>query len=280
MYDFTNSLVIVIVIYNVAIEDCESFQSVFQMIDEESNLNIFIYDNSEKPQVIKEYEGLSICYIHDSQNPGVSKAYNTGAFYAQKENKKWILLLDQDTILPNNILESYQKAITEFRSIKLFVPILVLGDNRIFSPCKYKFKRGFHLKEIKEGVHSLQQLSPVNSGMLIAVDVFIEVGGYNDKVKLDFSDFQFIERFRKKYSDFYVLDSKCQQDFSDDEVSYDSQMSRFKYYCNGAKNIEKYSNWEKLQYLVVVGVRALTLTIKYKKLAFISSYYAFFLNSK
>ncbi len=75
--------------------------------------------------------------------------------------------------------------------------------------------------------------------MLVKLEAFHEVGGYNEKVKLDFSDFQFIERFRKVYKTFYVIDIICEQDFSDDEISLPTQAKRFRYYCEGARNIEK-----------------------------------------
>ncbi|MCM4150242.1 glycosyltransferase family 2 protein [Arenibacter sp. N53] len=269
MNNFLESLLIIIVIYNRALEDCESFQSVLQMTEKESDINLYIYDNSKLPQKINDTQGVSMVYNHDSNNSGVSRAYNQGAFHAQKTNKKWILLLDQDTTLPSNILKEYKSSIDRHPDIKLFVPILLLENNRIFSPCVYKFKRGFHPKSINVGVNSLNQLTPVNSGMLINLDSFLNVGGYNDKIKLDFSDFQFIERFRQKYSDFYVLNTTCRQDFSNDEVSYSSQINRFRYYCNGARNIDKPSFIDKCQYGTIVFLRAIMLTIKYRKLRFL-----------
>jgi len=280
MDTFSDTLLIIIVTYNTALEDCESFQAVLHMRREHTKLAIFVHDNSKEPQEIEHYEGLSISYVHDPQNPGVSKAYNVGAAYAKKNKKKWVLLLDQDTTLPATILDSYQKTIATHPDIKLVVPILVLGDGKIFSPCRYKFKRGFHLQEIAEGIHSLQHISPVNSGMLIDTTAFFEVGGYNEKVKLDFGDFQFVERFRKHYEDFYVMDIQCQQDFSNDEVAYDSQLTRFKYYCDGARHIEKDTLWDSIQYTSIVLIRGLMLTMKYKKNTFMSTYFNTFLFPK
>ena len=280
MKKFIESLLIIIVVYNKALEDCESFQSLLQMTEKDSDLNLYVYDNSKLPQKIRVTEGVSILYNHDSNNSGVSIAYNLGARYAEKTHKKWILLLDQDTTLPKRILNSYQEALQKNPSLKLFAPMLMLQNGKIFSPCIYKFKRGFHPKEVTSGVHSLYKLAPVNSGMLINLNAFLEVGGYNNKVKLDFSDFQFIERFRRKYSTFYVLDIQCLQDFSNDEVSYTSQLNRFIYYSNGARNIDKLNILDKIQYGAVVFLRAFRLTTKYKKLGFISVFIKSYLNIK
>jgi len=280
MNNFIDSLLIIIVIYNTSLEDCESFQSVNRMKDEYSDLNLFVYDNSNQPQKINSYKGISISYIHDRLNSGVSMAYNQGVSYAKKMDKRWVLLLDQDTTLPATLLYEYQKALLGFPDIKLFAPILVLKNKKIFSPSRYRFKRGFYLKGISEGIHSLYRICPVNSGMLINVEAFLSVNGYNDKVKLDFGDFQFIERFRKLYPNFYVLNVECQQDFSNDDISYTSQLNRFLYYCQGAKNIEKDTVWDRFQYTVIVGVRAMSLTLKHKKIGFISTYFRSFLISK
>lgn len=280
MKNFIESLLIVIVVYNRALKDCESFQSILQMTEKDTDLHLFVYDNSKLPQKTKALSKLSVVYTHDPYNSGVSRAYNLGALHAQKTNKKWLLLLDQDTVLPNNILNEYRYAVDKHPTIKLFAPILILANKRIFSPSIYKFKRGFHPKEIKGGVHSLKNLAPVNSGILINVEAFFLVGGYNDKIKLDFSDFQFIERFRKTYSEFYVLDIECGQDFSNNEASYSSQINRFKYYCNGARDIDKHTFFDRFQYGTVVMLRACSLTIKYRKLTFFSTVFNSYLSTK
>ena len=274
---FADSLLIIIVIYKRVLENCESFQSVLDMRQANSNLNVFIYDNSPTSQQIDNHEGLTLTYFHDADNSGVSKAYNVGVEHAKKENKKWVLLLDQDTRLPKEILEKYNLAIDNNSGISLFAPILKLKDGKIFSPSRYRFKRGFYVDVVEPGIHSLFKHAPVNSGMMVNVEAFSKVGGYNEKVKLDFADFQFAERFRKSFADFLVVDVKCEQDFSDDNGSFESQDIRFKFYCQGAKNIENKSGWDWLQYNVVVFARALRLTLRFGRLWFIGTYFKYFL---
>ena len=277
---FVDSVEIVIVIYNISLEESESFRSLRNIENGEGTLSLFVYDNSKEPQTVKEHKGMNIVFVHDPYNSGVSKAYNEGAAHARKLRKSWVLLLDQDTALPPNILEKYWKAVEQNHKTKLFVPILKLENGTIFSPFTYRFKRGFYLDTIDKGIHSLRKVAPVNSGMLVDIDAFFEVGGYNDKVKLDFSDFQFIERLRKRYSDFYVMDVACNQDFSDDEVSLASKANRFGYYCEGAKNIDKSGFWDWLQYNIVVFLRAVRLGLRYKNLCFLSIYHENFLFPK
>ena len=250
------------------------------MCGKDASLDLFVYDNSYHSQNIKKHAGINITYWHDNQNSGVSKAYNTGVAHAKRHQKKWLLLLDQDTTLPCTILEDYEKAIIKNPEVQLFAPILYLNNGRIFSPCTYRFKRGFYPEKMTPGIHSFDRLSPVNSGIVVGVDAFYKAGGYNIKVKLDFSDFQFIERFRKIYPSFYVLDVKCQQDFSDDEVSFSVQQVRFGFFCEGARNIEKEGLWDWVQYNTVVFLRALKLCFKYKSPNFLKTYGNTFLLAK
>lgn len=274
---FADSLLIIIVIYKRLLEDCESFQSVLEMPVGVANLNVFVYDNSPDSQQIKNYEGLTITYFHDEKNSGVSKSYNVGVEHANKGQKEWVMLLDQDTSLPKSILEKYYKAINDNSNINLFVPVLKLKNGSIFSPSRYRFKRGFFVDSIKPGTHSLFEYAPVNSGIMVQVEAFQKVGGYNEKVKLDFADFQFVERFRKLYTEFFVLNVECEQDFSDDNGSYESQSVRFRFYCQGAKNIENKSFTDWLQYNIVIFMRAIRLTMRFGKLGFIATYFRNFL---
>jgi hypothetical protein len=126
-------------------------------------------------------------------------------------------------------------------------------------------------------VNSLSKYSPVNSGMLISTTDFIEVGGYNEKVKLDFSDFQFIERFRKRNNSFFVLATSFQQDFSNDENDLFILNKRYISYCSSAANCQKSSLLDHIQYLLVVLVRGIMLAKRTRSLVFFKTFYKFYL---
>jgi GT2 family glycosyltransferase len=276
MTTLSNSLLIIVVLYETFLEDSESFQSLKQSIYPESPLDIIVYDNSAKPQELPQNSPFKLTYIHDSRNSGVSRAYNHGATVAEERRREWILLLDQDTSIPPQFLDHYGKAISENPGINLFAPVLRLSSGLIFSPFAYKFHRGFHIKEISEGIHSLYKFAPVNSGMMIRVKAFMECGGYNEKVRLDFSDFQFVRRFRKIYPEFFVLNTSFLQDFSDKAVSMETHQGRFRFYCEGALAIEK-ENWmDRVIYAVIVFARASSLSIRFKTTKFLGHYFKYY----
>lgn len=273
MNTLSNAPLIIIVLYETLLDDSESFKSLALVNPVKTPLNVVVYDNSAEPQQIPEHTSFGIEYFHDPCNSGVSRAYNYGAVRAEERKLEWILLLDQDTRMPPDFLNRYARAATQNPEIKLFAPVLRLANGRIFSPFAYKFNRGFHLQKISEGQYSLFKIAPVNSGMMISVKAFMECGGYNEKVKLDFSDFQFIRRFRKRYSQFYVMDINCLQDFSDNNLLLDDQLRRFRFYCEGALAIEKENSMDTFIYPVVVMARALKLSLRFKSFKFVAFYF-------
>jgi GT2 family glycosyltransferase len=274
---YIGGIIAVVVLYNVRVEECVTINSLNKSLESvEETMDLVVWDNSYSSTLedgsIFVYGCFRIHYFHDALNSGVSKAFNFAAKYGAELRKQWILLLDQDSSFPVHTISSYLLGLSGFPHIRLFVPVLKVSDDLIFSPSRFLFKRGFALKKIIPGIHRFQHLSPVNSGMLVDIDSFIMVGGYKEKVKLDFSDFQFIERFKKKYASFCVLDLVVRQAFSDEERDWNKLNERFGYYCEGARNCDKGSVWDWVGYFLVVFFRGCSLVIRTGKLVFFRTF--------
>ena len=258
---YIENILAVIVVFNLKLEESWTLITLNRSLKKISEyLDIVVYDNSLHSDLVNgsvfRKGCFNIHYFHDPLNPGVSKAYNFAAAYGGLLEKSWMLVLDQDTSFPLNTFTKYVSAVQDNLSIKLFAPVLKISDGRILSPSRYWCKRGFGLKKIAFGLHGFKGLSPVNSGMMISLDAFNAVGGYDERVRLDFSDFMFIERFRRKFEQFCVVDVVGVQAFSDESTNVDLLNERFGWYCEGARNCEKGSVWDWMQYMVVVCVRA------------------------
>ena len=263
----------VVVLYNLKIEESETIISLDRSLENASMMmDLVVYDNSlesdRESGSIFTYGCFRVHYFHDDTNPGVSKAYNFAASYANSLKKSWMLLLDQDTSFPVDAISTYILALKENSTVKLLAPLLRIADGRIISPSRYCCKRGFGLKQISLGLHSFKGISPVNSGMLINLEAFAVVGGYNEKVKLDFSDFQFIERFKKRFDLFCVVNVVATHAFSNEETSVEKLNERFGLYCDGARNCVHTSFLDWFQYMIVVFIRASSLVFRTKKLRF------------
>ena len=276
---FLDSLLIVLVLYKSDLETSESFQSIEACLKStNSDVDVFIYDNS--PQQLdfslNRYNS-KIRYVWDSSNPGVSKAYNEGSAFAENDGKKWLLILDQDTEFDSDFLIKYYDACNSNPTLSLFAPILKLNSGEIYSPCTYKFPRTAILKKIDIGITELKNLSLLNSGMLIGTNVFKEVGGYDERLKMDFTDFEFIDRYRKTSNNFFVVDTIGIHGFSGINDKFNASLDRFSRYCQSFEVMcSIHSGFlEKMTLRIVALLRCIKLAVKFKDTGFISIYLKF-----
>jgi GT2 family glycosyltransferase len=230
-------LLAVLVLYRQPLERSPTFVSLEADLQAMSTrLRLVVYDNSPVP-IGRPGEGSranwDLLYVHDPSNPGVARAYLEGARIAEREGRRWLLLLDQDTEFPPGALASYIAAIDANPDVRLFAPILRAGS-RIVSPCAYRFSCGFPLATVAPGPQSLAGRSVLNSGMCIALNDYLAVGGHDPRIELDFADHEFVGRFKRRYTQFAVVDATCRHGLSAVEGSGSGDLTRFRLYCRGA----------------------------------------------
>jgi GT2 family glycosyltransferase len=182
----------VVVRYRVALSDSQTIDSLsraFSQYPEAMNsVRVLIWDNSP---IALEHPELSFPfnYDHGGQNVGMSGAFNSAAEQAQQENIPWLLLLDQDTVLPpyffSKILE-YVRALTERPEVAAIVPTVLVGDF-VVSPRRMLLNRH---KAYPKGEIGLAkgEAAAVNSGTLLRVSTLLAIGGFSLDFWLDYSD--------------------------------------------------------------------------------------------
>ena len=131
------------------------------------------------------------------------------------------------------------------------------------SPVKLWWKMGLINKNVPKGqIISLYDYSPINSGMCISVDAFFKCGGYKNQVFLDYSDFQFIERFRRISDKVYILKTEIHQEFSTLVDDRDKMLSRYQLFCLSLKQCDMPSFVDRMGYAMVVLKRGVSLILK------------------
>jgi GT2 family glycosyltransferase len=246
----------------------------------EKNIDIFIYDNSVESQYVPEIKGFNLYYIHDKNNAGVSKAYNVGIKKAKELNKKYVILLDQDSNILACDLEKYFLLAEKYGENYIYAPVMY-SKNKIYSPAyvnhfigKIQNLNTFIYKEI----YNLNKKSLINSGLMIPIKLIELIGDFNENIKLDFSDFYFIEKYKKINQNIILLNLYVQHTLSGDEgKNYLAEILRYKYYCNGAKHFNISTNKFRL---IPAFRRMLRLTIKYKSLEPINVFINYFIRNK
>jgi hypothetical protein len=236
---------------------------------------LFVYDNSLFPKHKSgEFEKSNIEYISDKTNPGLSKAYNIAAFSALKNRCEWMLILDQDTLFPDEkYIFKCIDCIKQNININLFVSSVWTKKGRLISPFKVfcNFPITTHFKS--GGIYNVNKYSFINSGIVIKTNAYWEIGGYNELVFLDFSDMQFINRYKKHYTNFYLLEYKLMQDFSNDEVNIKKSVIRFGLFCTCARNYEKKGLLDHISFLLLVIKHAISMFLRTGNFSIISLFF-------
>jgi len=270
-------LLAVLVLYKERLEGSATFSSLFgasHAFDE--RLRLLVYDNSPAPMHAAEDPRLTggrIAYISDTSNPGVSKAYNTGAQWARRLGCTHMLLLDQDTV------SAYIDALEKNWDCPLFAPVLVSG-NWIYSPCRSVLNVNLPIRAIDPGRRGAKGVSLLNGGMCVAVDAFEKIGGFDEAIPLDFADHDFFRRYRRHFDTFLLLDVRCKHGFSDRETGdFDKAFARFGFYCRGARNAIK-TLADGLSLPVLVFVRAARLSLRFGSFAFLHAFFRIFLRGQ
>jgi len=273
-------IAVVLVLFQKKLSKSYTFQSLHRIArDNNIVVDLIVYDNSPETMVDiypQDYKNFNIIGHHDESNPGISKAYNEGHKIAKSLNKKWIVLFDQDTKFKEELFVNYFNAVKNNDNIFLYAPIL-MDQNKILSPCRFLLKRGFKLKNIKPGIQPIKRIGLLNSGMFISTIAFEKTGGYNEKIKLDFADIEFLERFKKNYKYFYLLNVRCKHQFASiSDKNKEKIISRYKIYCNSTIHFS--TNF--YQYIILMFwafARGIKLLMKHRDLIFLSIFFKYYL---
>jgi GT2 family glycosyltransferase len=263
-----NKTLIIIVLYKLELKRSQTFNTLMRARqDSPLPCHLFIYDNSPLRQSIDVPQDISVEYVHDPENSGVSKAYNVGSVYAKNTDKDWLLLLDQDTEMPPDFWNIYHRSLLQFPNEVCFVPVLQYNQF-IFSPYKIWIGGATTYNSVPPGVMSFRNANFVNSGLLISLEAFDSAQGYDEQFPLDFSDCAFCERLRKHYSTFVVAPVSGQHEHSSLVFDFKRERDRFTLYSQAATRFGKRYATPRLVKLRTF-MRSVSLTWKYRNPDFI-----------
>jgi GT2 family glycosyltransferase len=270
--DLNEILSFAIVVYRERYFETAAFKSVKQFAGlSKCSLQVFIYDNTDynewNIQSEKPVDGISVFYHRDETNPGIPVAYNYMVAAAARKGAEWVVLLDQDTMLPKDALSIYLDAIIRQPTVLVKTPVIMV-ENKIFSPFKTFFKKGKPIKKISSGVLSIKEFGFINSGMTIKISLFFEVNGYNECVKIDFADFLFIDRLTKKIEVFEILDFSCEHHFSHSEKDIEKALVRYSIFINDILSCPRTSFKDRIGYFIIGLMHLSKLTLVFRSVAF------------
>lgn len=162
----TYSVLFIVVLYQTRLEVSETYRALKRVLTpEQLRDNVYVRDNSV-------------------ENLFLAIPYNIGYYRAKAEGKRWIVLLDQDTVLTDEYIRMVL-AISDTDEPKVYVPLLRYNEIPAV-PLLVPEKMGFlfaypYNKRSIKALLPHKYLNMCNSGMIINTQVLDRLGGFDEK---------------------------------------------------------------------------------------------------
>ena len=147
--------------------------------------HLYLVDNGsgnvdEVKGLLNQYNQSKISILWNRENQGIAKALNQLTSAAQKEGFDWILTLDQDSVVPSNIVGEFEKYINN-SSVGILCPIICDRNKD---------------EEIKINEDCTEIDECITSGSLLNIKAWSEIGGFDERMFIDGVDFDICYRLR------------------------------------------------------------------------------------
>ncbi|MBB6713526.1 glycosyltransferase family 2 protein [Clostridium gasigenes] len=183
--EYKKDVCAIVITYNPDKDMALGMNSLLKQAD-----NIIIVDNgSEKGQVSflkKICSENKIDLIENNTNVGIAKALNIGIKEAIARGYKWILTLDQDSVLTDGMID---KMFSSYEQINNKDEVMIIAPKNIE---KEKFSTDIILDD-----KVIEVLTEITSGNLVKSEVFDKIGFFEEKLFIDLVDHEFCLRINK-----------------------------------------------------------------------------------
>ncbi len=256
----------IIVLYNQKIS-AEKFSML--------NGRIVFCDNSTDAEIknynvsyVENLKNDRIFYLDMHGNKGLSKAYNSAIANLSLNENDFVVIFDQDTLIPQDMQLRYENFISKNKDADMICPV-VLDSVGVMSPSIASGTKFSHIASISQiNGTNISSYSFINSGMCIKRSVFDRIK-YEENLFLDFVDHDFILSAKKNGFKIKICkEVVLNQNFSGvTKNTYNQDFSRFCIYMKDAKVF--YRKWFCKNYKLILLPRALKLCMIHKNLSFL-----------
>jgi rhamnosyltransferase len=157
--------------------------------------HIAVVDNGSTESGVGRLQQLvdnqDVHIILNYRNEGVARALNQGAEWAAQQGYRWILSLDQDTVVASDLVDSLTAAYHAFPKQS---SLAVIGSNYTSSV------NGKPAAANQDGNSSwgAEVTAVITSGSLVSLQAFHEIGGFREEFFVDCVDLEYCLRARSQ----------------------------------------------------------------------------------
>lgn len=173
---------------------------------------VVVWDNSPDSFGADSIAGLDLSgfdrsYIACPENFGLAKVYNTVSAQVPGD---LLLILDQDSILPDGFLETLDREVSSNPASNLFLPV-VESNGRCVSPGRLRVFKGKHVSAPQQGVRSPTNVLAISSGMVIRYG-YLQQPRFDERLTLYGIDTRFMIDFAENERQLVVMSSVIRHD--------------------------------------------------------------------
>lgn len=168
----------------------KNVDSIYHQVSE-----VVVVDNNSNniddiERVLSAFNNVKL--IKNSHNEGIAFAMNIIGNYAYNNDYEWFLTLDQDSVCPPNMIETFLELIEP--QIAIIVPFIKFNDRFIGQLFRKNKETESTVNSIKE---SEEILYAVSSGQFINTKIWKKAGGFWDYLFIDYVDQELCFHIRK-----------------------------------------------------------------------------------
>lgn len=180
----------IFVTYFPTAESARAIELIAPQVDK-----ILIVDNGSSQESFQNIESalerVSATIIRNGKNLGIAAALNLGLQFAQQGKYKWLLTMDQDSVPTSSMVDemlAIQQIYSESKKIGLITPIHTNSATSTRYDSRHSLAKSDNWRLLS---------TAMTSGNLVSVNAASEIGGFDDKLFIDYVDHDFCLRLRR-----------------------------------------------------------------------------------
>lgn len=165
---------------------------------------IFIIDNSKNNHKKYFINNKKINYQFMNKNLGIAEAQNVGIKIIRKKKYKFVILSDQDTNFTNKYsfkMISKYKELSKTNKIAALTPKFHNINNKVVYPAI--IRKGFLRIKYNNHKKDIIVSETISSGLFVNLDAFEKIGYMNEKLFIDWVDYEWC--WRAKKNQYYIF---------------------------------------------------------------------------